>query len=119
MKPIATGDTVRLRLPGHTTWSTGLCNGLVGPRSYDIQVGERIYRHNRRQLIEANEPPMPNPTVVDLPPSDQVSSDIEQTASQQTQELPADQSSAPVTSQPCRSGRLTKTPKWMEDYVPS
>ena len=62
---------------------------------------------------------MPNPTVVDLPPSDQVSSDIEQTASQQTQELSADQSSAPVTSQPRRSGRLTKTPKWMEDYVPS
>ena len=110
---------MRLRLLGHTTWSTGIRNALVGPRSYDIQVGKRIYQCNRCQLIEANEPPMPNPTVVDLPPSDQVSPDIEQTASQQTQELPSDQSSTPVTSQPCRSGRLTKTFKWMEDYVPS
>ena len=46
LKPIAPGETVRLRLPGESTWSTGECKGLVGPRSYEVQVGERSYRRN-------------------------------------------------------------------------
>ena len=40
LKPIATGEIVRMRLPGQKTWSTGVCTGIVGPRSYGVQVGE-------------------------------------------------------------------------------
>ena len=83
LNPIAAGDAVCLWLPGHTALSTGRRNGLVDLRSYDIQVGERIYRCNQHQLIEVIEPPVPDPTVVHLPLSDQVSPGIEQTASQQ------------------------------------
>ena len=50
LRPIPVGETIRVRLPGQSTWSTGTCTGLAGPRCYDVQVGERIYRRNRRQL---------------------------------------------------------------------
>ena len=46
LKPIAPGETVRLRVPGQSTSSTGECKGLVGPRSYEVKVGKRSYRHN-------------------------------------------------------------------------
>ena len=39
LKPISKGQTVRIRLPEKSTWSTGICQGLVGPRSYLVQVG--------------------------------------------------------------------------------
>lgn len=131
LKPIAAGETVRIRLPGSTTWCMGTCKSLVAPRSYEVQVGERIYRCNRRQLIEANKPPIADPPVVDLQSSDQSlpatdlpkgtqRQDIEQTASQQEQKAPPHPSDAPdIESQPRRSGRITKPLKWMEDYVPS
>ena len=35
---------------------------MVGPRSYDVKVGERHYRRNRRQLIHAGEPPLQEPS---------------------------------------------------------
>ena len=54
-KPLAPGETVRLRLPGQTTWTAGVCQGAVGPRSYEVQVGGSRYRRNRRQLIHTEE----------------------------------------------------------------
>ena len=120
LKPVAAGETVRIRLPGSTTWCMGTCKRLVAPRSYEVQVGERICRCNRRQLIEANEPPKADPPVVDLQSSDQSLSatdlpkgtqrqDIEQTASQQEQKAPPHPSNAPaIEFQPRRSGRITK-----------
>ena len=47
---------MRLRLPGEKTWSAGVCTGLVGPRSYKVQVGGHEYRRNRRQVIQTEEP---------------------------------------------------------------
>ena len=135
LKPIPVGETIRLRLPGQTTWSTGTCKSLVGPRSYDVQVGERIYRRNRRQLIYANEPPLtvpPDPLPSELSPATNQmikstqNSDVENTSSSQEVESHISKPncepslSLPVTEpQPRRSGRITKTPKWMEDYVPT
>ena len=29
--------------------------GLVGPRSYEVQVGSTVYRRNRRQVMTTNE----------------------------------------------------------------
>jgi hypothetical protein len=47
--------TVRMLLPGKQTWSAGVCAGLVGPRSYEVKVGERTFVRNRRHLIKADE----------------------------------------------------------------
>ena len=55
LEPIAPGDIVRMRLPGQKTWSAGTCLESAGPRSYEIQVGERQYRRNRRHLIPTPE----------------------------------------------------------------
>ena len=46
---------MQIKLPGKSTWSVGICRGLVGPRSYEVQVGAACYRRNRRHLILTNE----------------------------------------------------------------
>ena len=55
LKPLIPGDTVRMRLPGESTWSPGVCTGLVGSRSYEVKVGERTFVRNRHHLIRSNE----------------------------------------------------------------
>ena len=57
LKPITPGETIRMQLPGQTTWTAGVCKEVVGPRSYDVQVGESRYRRNRQQLLRTNELP--------------------------------------------------------------
>ena len=49
LKPLASGETVRLQLPGQTTWTAGVCQGAVGPRSYEVQVGESRHQHDLHQ----------------------------------------------------------------------
>lgn len=56
LDPISVGETVRMKLPGEKTWSSGTCVATAGPRSYRVQVGQTVYRRNRRQLIDAGEP---------------------------------------------------------------
>ena len=114
-----------MRLPGQTTWSAGMCVGHVGPRSYVVKVGETQYRRNRRQLIQANEPLPINlsptdPPVVDSPVSNSQTSqppnDIDISGHDQPQTVMLPSITTGNDSSPRRSGR---TPKWMDDYVPS
>ena len=42
-----------MQLPGQSRWSQGECTKLVGPRSYEVTIGNTTYRRNRRQLIQA------------------------------------------------------------------
>ena len=53
LQPVDQGETVRMKLPGQKTWSRGTCLGTFGPRSYEVKVGESIYRRNRRQLHDS------------------------------------------------------------------
>ena len=55
LEPISVGVTVRMRLPGEKTWSSGARTDTAGPRSYWVQVGQAVYRRNRRQLIKTGE----------------------------------------------------------------
>ena len=55
LRPLAVGDSVRMRLPGEKTWTPGVCAGLVGPRSYEVKVGDRNFMRNRRQLIKSSD----------------------------------------------------------------
>ena len=36
-------------------WSTGVCKGHVGPRSYEVAVGAIIYRRNRQHVMITKE----------------------------------------------------------------
>ena len=127
LKPIEPGNAVRMRLPGESTWSPGVCSGLVGPRSYRVKVGGNVFIRNRRQLLpmdhqsqqeipDIDEPSMTsldNPEgVQDVPSttdaSHKLSGEIEPTAA------------TPIMSpQPRRSGRNRKPPDWITNYVPS
>ncbi|XP_031558616.1 uncharacterized protein LOC116295052 [Actinia tenebrosa] len=56
LAPIEIGDTIRMQLPGQRTWNRVTCTTKAGPRSYEVQVEEGVYRRNRRQLLKTNEP---------------------------------------------------------------
>ena len=131
LPPIAVGETVRLRLPGKKRWTSGICTGTEGPRSYTVQVGCTVYRRNRRHLIKGGEqthqeePPEPSqlddpapnlPLTPDLPPSPPAPDPA-------PPNLPEPQPpSAPTkdkTPQLRRSTRQRTTPDWITTYVPS
>ena len=99
LKPIATGEVVRMRLPGQKTWSTGVFTGLVGPRSYGVQVGERCFIHNRRQLIKS-----PDRSLVTFPEHDDVSrspgESNEKRVPQPSQQVEDTAHSAPLVEHP-------------------
>ena len=46
-----------MQLPEQSRWSQGKCTGVVGPRSYEITIGNTKYRRNRKQLIQAGSLP--------------------------------------------------------------
>jgi len=129
-KPIPSGQSVRIKLPGKSTWSVGICKGLVGPRSYEIQVGTACYRRNRRHLILTNEQMFENDELSipeqqasadnerlnlseDRLETDNAIPDIDNTASTQGT------TGSDASLAPRRSSRVTRKPRWLQDYVPS
>lgn len=122
LQPINQGETVRMKLPGQKTWTPGTCMGQVGPRSYEVKVGESVFRRNRRQLIHADEPPILD--IKDHTESESVSPQIEITPQPQQAEPLTRAPNTPVpTAQPAppglrRSQRNRKPPARLNDYVP-
>ena len=134
LKPIMVGEPVLMRLPGHTKWSQGECTGLVGPRSYEVTIGSNKYRRNRKQLIVAGSLPredhLPSETMrMPQPESQPAGSECSsQTDDMEITEVPTTTAvpTTPATSVsnddvavPRRSGRSTRPPSWMADYIPS
>ena len=130
LQPIAPGETIRMRLPGQLMWSSGVCTDRLGPRSYRLNVGERTYVRNRRQLIRTRElipcdPDMTGgagETVMERRPEAESSQaqqepdgDLEQ---QRPEDWETEQPALPRTPQPRRSQRNRKPPEWITSYVP-
>ncbi len=45
-----------MRLPGEKVWSSsGVCAGLVGPRSYVVKMGNSTFVRNRQHLIKSKD----------------------------------------------------------------
>ena len=44
------GLIVRMKKPNESTWTETVCKKMIGPRSYAVVSGHRIYRGNGRQL---------------------------------------------------------------------
>ena len=126
------GEVVRLRLPGEKRWTSGVCTGTQGPRSYWVQVGSTEYRRNRRHLRKGGTPPVaepqqseptelsqaedaghhPSPSIEHYPQPEPV-----QEAEAEPQ-APTDQTQGDMP-QLRRSTRSRKTPDWITSYVPS
>ena len=58
-----------MKLPGEKTWTQGVCAGLVGPRSYEVKMGDRVFVRNRRHLLASDEPIREQYDVVTTPGS--------------------------------------------------
>ena len=115
LQPIVSGETVRMRTPGEKSWTAGTCIGQAGPRSYDVKVGESVYRRNRRDLIAAGEPP-----IIDIPDnSEQTEPETPQPETQVTPPRPATPPPPPQPAQPSlrRSKRQRQTPARLKDFV--
>ena len=44
------GEIIRMKKPNESTWTETVCKKMIGPRSYAVVSGHRIYRGNGRQL---------------------------------------------------------------------
>ncbi|XP_043204956.1 uncharacterized protein K02A2.6-like [Amphibalanus amphitrite] len=143
LPPLIPGQSIRMRLPGQITWSPGICLRDAGPRSYWVRVDGVTYRRNRRQLLSTSDPPPPPPLVVEEPPvyppdrpvSEPPSymprgtdSPMSSPPSARRSSLGSD-SPAPVPPAPAldpgdyrsslrRSGRVSRPPAYLADYVP-
>ena len=115
LEPLSIGDTVRMRLPGEKTWSPGTCTAKAGPRSFRVQVGNAIYRRNRKQLMKTGEPneatlPEDVCSPENLTPT---SDEAEATASPEN----CPPSAPSETAGPRRPQRQMKPPVWLKDFV--
>ena len=108
LEQIRVGDAVCMRLPGEKTWSPGTCTANAGPRSFRVQVGETVYRQNRRQILKTGEtreavlPEGPTPTRVETSPPEECP--------------PLVPTETAVSRRPQRN---TKSPAWGKHYVTS
>lgn len=136
LPPISSGATVRMRLPGETTWTPGVCTGQCGPRSYKVRVGDKEFRRNRRQLLHTREqPPLDLPDVEQSVSHQPDTQETDVSTDQQMPQTPRPSSSEPedppttpahVPAEPSphspqpprRSGRTRRPPEWITSYVP-
>ena len=100
-------------------------------RSYEVTIGNTTYRRNRRQLIQAgllssSDTMLSEAMNVHQQPESQSSNpeDSPQTSSSEHTEVPTTTTTSSTiisddTPPPRRSGRTTRAPSWMADYVPS
>ena len=50
LNSLAPDDAIRMKLPGHDTWTLGECTKKLSNRSYVVLVKRHTYRRNRRHL---------------------------------------------------------------------
>ena len=113
LQPIDQAETVRMKLPGQKTWSPGTCLGKDGPRSYEVKNGESIYRHNCRQLIRSNEPP-----IVDYNEAEPATSSSETTIQDHQVDQPAQAPNIQSHPTPLRRSECShKRPAYLKDFV--
>jgi len=129
LPPVHPGDSVQLRLPGKVRWTVGVCTKIAGPRSYEVKVGNTVYRRNRRQLIlvKAHTETLLPDQIEAFPQPASQSENIDTEHSSECPDVTNRDDNEPSNTtsgtsddmMPRRSGRITKKPAWMEDYVPS
>jgi len=100
----------------------------VDPHSYEVQVGGACYSCNWRRLILKNEDLLEEHAIPDqqtspgneLPNSSDNHSDTETVIPEEHIQSSGPETAHPESSPtPRRLGRVTRKPRWMEDYVPS
>lgn len=116
LRPMKSGSSVRVKLPGESKWTSAVCSGLVGPRRYQVDIEHDTFTRNRRQILETNEIPQ------DVTQSEAKFKEPPETVPN-TQDCPqpAEHTTGPTTSaSPLRrSQQVRRQPSWLADFVPS
>ena len=108
-RSLGQGETVRMRLPQQQRWTPGIVHEQVAPRSYDVQVGESMYRRNARHLRPSDEPPQESPETIDHNGQEIVSSSEQpQQQQQQSQQQPQQQEPQQAQFEATRRSRRTR-----------
>ena len=101
LKPLNTGDTVRVRKPGQKTWTPAVVTRVTNaPRSYVVNSEGTSYRRNRRDLIKTTE-------------ATNHQQRLEDSETNTTSPVHDPVSSEKVSSK----GRIIRPPVWSKDYV--
>ena len=101
LKPLNTGDTVRVRKPGEKTWTSAVITRVTdAPRSYVVNSEGTSYRRNRRDLIKTTE-------------AKNQQQRLEDSETNTTSSVHDPVSSEKVISK----GRIIRPPVWFKDYV--
>ena len=111
-----------MKLPGNSTWTAGTCIGEAGPHSYKVQIGDSIYRRNRRQLISPrndDHQASPDRTPGDQTAPEDLETQLTPSGSSQETNLPSEPVETPMQrsslgiSSPRRSSRSCHPPSWI------
>ena len=116
---IPVGDVVRMRLPGQSTWSTGICTKKLPYRSYHVFAGGATYRRNRRNLlvIPADQPESPIVEVSPKPSNMTAEPDVPAQMPQSSKGVVPTSTSSTSSCVPTRkSQRSVRKPVWHADY---
>ena len=117
LEPISVRDAVLMRLPGEKTWSPRTCTANTSSRSFRVQVGNAVYRRNRRQLIktgESNKATLPDDMA---DPENLTPRSVRANRIAPPEECPPSVPRETTKSQ--RPQRHTRPPGWLKDFVTS
>ena len=119
LRDLPLGNVVRIRLPGQSTWSTGVCTKKLPYRSYHVFADGTTYRRNRHDLlvIPADQPESP---IVEVSPKPcNMTAEPDAPAQMPQSSKVVVPTSTPSTSS-CgptrRSQRSVRKPAWHADY---
>ena len=114
LKPIGSGSSVRIKLPGQSKWTPAVCSGLVGPRRYQVETDQGTFTRNRRQIRDTGE------VTRDVPQSEPEYEEPPETVTDTHVKDTSPPPEVTVPSQtPRRLSRVKKQPDWLIDYLPS
>lgn len=105
------GEAVRIQ--HHGSWKPAIVSEPADtPRSYHVETPEGVrYRRNRKHLLKTNETPPDHPMDVEVSAQSPAVTDEPEPL------LPGTQTVSPATHQKRTSGRTTRKPSWLKDYV--
>lgn len=114
LQPLKNGDVVRIQPSTQTNkeWKKGIVKSKVNIRSYDVEVGQRTFRRNRRHIRQTHE----------NFDQQKLNEDLEFDNDFASENKPETGTGAPTDNIPphnyvTRSGREVKPPKRLDDFV--
>ena len=113
------GDIVRIQPnPGKNEWRKGTVKEKVNIRSYDIDIGPRTIRRNRRHLRKSHEEPTKDEHNLEIDLDEHATTSSKPTTPEHSDNKNSTNSTTNTEMKTItRSGRVVQTPKYLSDYI--